>query len=323
MNGQRVGTTGVLMAVLVAALSGCITPKPPCPSTVIDLDQLVGDYNDNAHKVTTLWAKAHISLTLADDKGRVVSWGSMLGAPNGYLLLDKTTRRAGVPDFALQGKESGRPLFQVGSSTVDDAYYIWYSLGGSSRGGAWYGKIENAGAPGSETLLIDPMGLVSLLGILELPPDYSQVPTVALTMSSDPCAYVVTYIDRQPQTKKILFKREVYFTWANGKMPQPFQVIFVAPDGRRIVKATLKNYKPIPGTGTAGKEATLPTDIEMTEIPWQGRTSHLRNIHLVLSEITTAKGDPQAFAKLWENLPAELKEKAISIDKQAQDGATK
>ncbi len=111
----------------------------------------------------------------------------------------------------------------------------------------------------------------------------------------------------------MIFKREIYFNWDNQK-PRPFQVLFFGTDGRRVLKATLGQYKPIPETKAQDGPAVIPTDITLEEQDWPGRTRHLRRLHLSLSEMNTATGEPAEIAKFWDNLPPELKSAAVDID---------
>jgi hypothetical protein len=250
-------------------------------------------------------------MTVANDKGQTVSWGSPLGSPNGLLVVGKAPAGSAVPDFVLLGRESGRELFRLGTSAAENLYYIWYELG--QDGGAWAGPADRMGAPGTEEFFVDPLGLVSLLGIIELPADLSKLPTVALSMSRDPCAYVLTYIDHQPGTSKIFFKREMYFNWSDQGARRPFQIIFFAPDGRRIMTAKLGDYKAVPGTTVGNEPAYVPTDITMVEENWPGRKSRLRRLHLTLNELSITQGEPSEAATFWDNLPPGLKTRVIMI----------
>ena len=318
MNARTLAVGCVLLTVSLLA-GGCIEPPTRrCPETALSLGQLTQDYNANADKVQQVWARAKIDMTVTDGKN-TVTWGSLLGAPNGVILLGKGPNKLGPHDFVLQGTESGKPLFRVGTSTADNVYYVWFSVG--SKGGAFVGSLPNAGAPGSEDIALDPLGLVSLLMVTRLPDDFTTVPTLGMTLNGGvpaggkrtACAYVVTYIDRQPRTGYILMKREIYFNW-DGQTPRPFRVDFIDSTGRRVVTATMGKYVAIPGTGTAGQEAVLPTDIRLEEIPWPKRQSVIKKIHLQLSELSTTEGDPMEAAKFWTYLPTNLRPGLKALD---------
>ena len=55
----------LLPAVALLAAAGC----QPCPEKLVSLGQLVAEYNANAGAVPRLWARAKLSVTLADADG--------------------------------------------------------------------------------------------------------------------------------------------------------------------------------------------------------------------------------------------------------------
>lgn len=283
----------LVAGVLCGLAAGC---AEPCPKTALGLDQLVGRYNANASAIPKLYAQVRMSVQLADDKGRTFLWGSTISiSPNGTLLLGKADNPLGPHNFLLMGREAGRTLFQMGSNVeqeyagVTGLYYLWYNV--ADRNGAWWGSLALAGAEGVD-IPLDPTQLAAVLGVIELPSDFTKLPTVALTLQADQdrslckpcqCAYVVTYIDRQPVSNRILFKREILFRWSDKEPARPFQVNLISPQGRRIMTATLKDYRQI-DTGEEGPAPEMPTNIE---IVWP-QTSN--RIHLVLSEMNAHQG---------------------------------
>ncbi|MFP3938018.1 MAG: hypothetical protein ACLFVW_06715 [Phycisphaerae bacterium] len=262
---------------LAAALCGC---PPSCPETAVSVETLVEEYNENASSVPRLWARAKVAVTLTDEKGRSFSWGSTspLATPNALLLLGKGPEQTGPHDFVLIGRETAAvELFRLGSNVDEGVYYLWYRFG--EHGQAWFGRHEYAGAPGVEQLPLDPNQLVSVLSVSELPDDFTTLPVAAMTLSRDPCAYVVSYIDRQPVTGKILFRREVYFRWSDDRPRRPFRVNLFDNNGDRVMTAELDRYRPVGDTGR-DDPPEMPTDIR---ISWPQRRS---SVHLVLSDMT-------------------------------------
>jgi len=284
---RAMALTGPIL--LAACCGGC--PKP-CPQTLVPLEQLVREYNANAAAVPRLWARAKIALTLTSSKGRTVSWGSTLLAPNGRLLLAKPEdpNKLGPADFALIGYEVSQPLFRLGNCAADGIYYLWYRFG--DQGGMWWGRTALAGAPGIEDLPIDPLQLLAVLCICELPSDFTQPPTVALSMNTEPgqCAYVLTYIDRQPVTGRLVFRREMYFRWDDNEPRRPFKVSFFDASGRRVMTADLLNYQPIDHADVEpapARPSVMPTEINITWFDPRKKASG--RIALVLSEMTTKR----------------------------------
>ena len=308
MKSQTRWLLALSLTFCVGLTGCCMGIKQPleCPRTMVSLEELVNEYNANAVPVEHLWARAKIEV---DVKGTPIGWGSVSSSasPNGTLLFARGANVLGPHDFVLIGREASQDVFRLGSSTADDVYYGWYMLGDRGSGG-FFGRNELAGAPNQNDLLIDPHQLLAVLGIVPLPDVGSgDLPAVSLAMQQsrsnghadpDPCAYVVTYIDRQPLTKKVLFKRQMYFTWGEGQPRQLYRVDFFSSDGRHMMTADLGSYKPVDGLSPT---VTMPTDIRLTEVPWPGQENQIKGIHIVLADITAApKGDPAAAARLFD-----------------------
>ena len=301
-------TAALGLVILFAA--GCTQ----CPQTRVSMDKLIADHNRNAAPVTRLWARVKMDVTVMDSKGRMFTLNS--ATPNGLLVLHKSPARSGQCDFALIGRQSGQELFRVGSSIDEGVYYFWYRFGGSAR--AWWGRREFAGAPGVTVLPIDLHQLLAVLGILKLPDEFTKLPTVAMTMSKSPCAYVLTYIDRQSVTGRILFKRRMYFRWADDKPPRPFMIEFLSPDGEPVMVAKLKDYKPIALAG----DSVMPTDItlEITQGQRGERARPIRRIHMVLSQMTTADKWDRSAVRFDENTPPGIEKMQIDSHIQSSGG---
>lgn len=285
MNAERI-LTAALVAVVVA-VGGC---PQQCPTTQLSIDELVGAHNANAAAVPRLWARAKISVTLNDPP---LTWGSTLSLapPNGLLLLFKGDDPLGPHDFVLVGREiAGVELFRVGSSTAQGVYYFWYTFG--DQAAAFWGRHALAGAPKLEGLPLDPGQLLAVLGVVQVPGDRGPLPAAAMRMSTDPCAYVLTYIDRQPLSNRIGLRRDVYYRWSDEQPARPFRVDFLSPEGRRVLTARLDDYAEIapgPDEPVEGPRPMMPTDIVLEPVAWPGedKPNPLRRVHIVLSEMTT------------------------------------
>ena len=301
--------------VLLAALAGCCEPYP---KTILTQDELVARFNANAARVPRLWARAKIYVHLVDDKGRAWDWGDTVGAStNGLVCLRKADSPLGPHDFALQGLQAGEHVFRLGVSTVDKAYYYWARMGDQN---GTYGSTALAGAPGRQGLPVNPLDLMSVLGLVELPADFTRTPTVLLRMDETPCrrAYVLTCIDRQPLTDRLVARREIDFDWSDQRPPRPTRIQFLDEYGRPVMVASLREYRAIrladveaPATGPAASKTAppvMPTDIEIT---WPATGSR---IHVVLSEMTTEdRVDPDLFL-FWERLPRGVRENLTCAD---------
>ena len=310
--------------VLAGVLAACGCCTKPLPKTMVSLDQLVTEYNANAALVPRLWARAKIEVSVPLAGVDYDVWGStsFLAQPNALLLLFKGANRIGPQDFLIMGTELGAEVFRTGCSVEDGAYYFWQRFGGDPA--LLWGRNEYAGAPGVKALPIDPLQILAVLGICELPSDFSSLPAVAMSMDTTPgkYAYVLTYMDRQPVTGRLLFRREVRFVWDDDKKPRAFRVDFFDARGLRVMHAELKDYKPIklvdaPADAVAPE---MPTDIKIT---WKSysrdgdalKKSRAASIRIVLSEmqVNEIKGDPAA-CLMRQRLHPDIK-KEIQIDR--------
>ena len=257
----------VALAATFLAVGGC----QHCPTKLVPVDQIVAEHNANAAAVPQLFARAKIALTMSNAKGQSFSWGSTssLAAPNGKLLLFKPKDSAdalGPCDFVLIGLETTQELFRLGNNNQAGRYYLSYRFGEQS--GLWWGRTMLAGAPGVDALPIDPLQLLAVLNVCEMPSTLSQQPpAVGLTMNLNPCAYVLTYMDRQPVSGRIMFRREVFYRWSDSEPARAFKINFFDSLGRRVMTADLGNYKPIDIadiTPTPAAAPIMPTEISIT-----------------------------------------------------------
>jgi len=180
---------------------------------------------------------------------------------------------------------------------------------------------------GTPTIPIDPTQLVGILGMLELPGDFTSLPTVTMRMSCDPCAYVVTYLGRQAITNRIVYTKDVYFNWDDSELRRPFKVELFDSNGDSAMTAKLGAYKQV-GLGQSAQSRAvsedepapiMPTDIR---ISWPGNGS---SVHIVLSEMTTDpdRGDVEVVRFRDEDgeLPAGLRaDQIIDVDEDLMTG---
>lgn len=304
-----------LLSVGLACLGvGCEIRPVECPpvSLADPLEKVVAEYNANAAKVPRLKAYARVAMTFRDkptDLG--FSWGSTseLAEPNARVFLLKSAESGRTPDFFLQIREAGKEMSRIGISTKDGAYYAWF-LAGDNPQGLW-GRLSLAGAPGVKDLPVDPTQLLHALCVTSLPARQTDPPFIAQTFSSDPCSQVLTFIDRQPITHRLLFKRELYFDRRVGKPRRPVMLKLFNDRGAILVTATMRDYRPIELADVPDPSVdppVMPTDIE---VYWHDTGSEL---HLVLSEMTTADVvAPEAYW-FWDRLPASLEDKVRQVD---------
>ncbi len=264
-------------------LGGC----QPCPEKFVSTEMLVAEYNANASRVPRLWARARIRVTFSDEKGRSISWGSAspLAAGNAILLLDKGAGSSSPTDFVIVGKEITE-LFRMGTDSANGLYYCWVNLG--NQGKAWFGRTKFAGAPGVKAIPLDPLQLLEILGVTELPEvQAGAMPAVVMTLQQKPCAYVVRYLKPQPISGHLKIWREVYFRWSDTEPRRPYQIKLYDADGLCRVVAEVSDYKPV-ATDTDGEGPIMPTDIRIT-FPAIKNVQPASSLHMRLSEMSTIK----------------------------------
>lgn len=306
---RRGVTCGLLLAGFLAA--GCTKPISPHPplSTLQPADVVIADYNASVSRVPRLWARANISYK--------ESSAALPMNAEGLLVLQKSDDRNRPADFFLKFSEAGEEMGRLGVSTADEAYYAWFQSG--DRQTCRWGRLALAGARGVEDMPIDPTQLPAVLAICELPADPSVPPFVAQRICFDPCAYVMTYIDRQPITGRFLFKRDVYLHWSVDEPRRAFRVDLLDENGLAVLTAEMKNYQPVAMEDVEDAAVVeMPTDILMR---WHKSGGELR---LKLSNMTTAdRVDPEAY-RFFARLPRSLRGQAKQVDAHlSTDAATK
>lgn len=302
MINRRIATGMALLGVSICA--GCEV----CPREHVPLQVLVAEHNANAAKVPRLWANARVSAAFTPENGLPVLWGSTspLTPYNARLRFWKQT--AGPPDFVLVGQEVGQELFRVGIDADAGLYYAWMNIGKGAQ--ALVGRTRLAGAPGVEAIPVDPMQLVSVLGITELPTELRRLPAVTLQMRTRPCAYVVRYWDWQPTTGQMKLWREVWYTWQDNRPRLPFKVFLFDARGRVRMTADVGNYRPIEWAGPRDGAPIMPTDFR---IRWPGIKGVQRaaSIHLTLSDMSTTRAFLRSYFNYRSHLPAGLPETQV------------
>ena len=251
----------VLAAGGMLTLTGCpaesLDDYSGCPATYVPLRELVAGYNANAAAMPKLWARASVKVTLPDGKG---GWGSSspLADPNAVLILSKDAKSPGDDKFVMIGRELSVELFRLGVDAANGLYYFWYKFG--QRGECWLGRCRFAGAPAVKSVPIDPMQLVSILGVTELPEVApGKMPAVVMRLSGGPPAYVVSYLKPQPVTRELKLWREVSFHWSDDKPRRPFRVRLFDPDGLCRMVAEVGEYKPVEWDGPQDEAPVVPT----------------------------------------------------------------
>jgi len=278
--------SALISSLLLLFSAGCCAQ--PCPDKLASIDQIVSAHNANAASVPQLWARVEMDVTIKPKNAPQFTWRS--GSPSSLMLYRRGENPNGPHDFVIVGQEmAGLELFRMGASTDQGRYYFWYKFG--DRSGAWYGRLALAGAPGVMQMPIDPMQLLGILGITPLPANGGELPAAVLSMNNTPgdCAYVVSVIDRQPVSNRVLFKREIILPWSDKGPPLPTRVNIFDGAGRRVMTADLSDYKPIDVSSLddpPAKSPVMPADVDIVCNELPGVDTFVQRIHLRISEMT-------------------------------------
>ena len=313
---KKLYITSVLIGL--SFMASCSQPICPDTKSAVPLEDVVARYNVNASKIPRLWARAEVSMTFREKPSDLgFTWRS--GEPTSYLLLDKMMAKKNNSkhvDFTLIVKETINEIARVGISTQEGVYYSWMNFGKNSQ--CQYGRLPLAGAPGVTKIAVDPTQLLAVLAVCALPADSTTLPMIAQTYSSNPCAYVLTVVDRQPVSNKLLFRREIYFDRSvervDGKLVEkprrPFLVRIFDDMGRAVLTGRMNGYKhiAIEDVDDESKLPTMPTDINLR---FEETGAEIR---LQLSDMTTEdKVIPEAYLFV-DRLPERLKGKQRCVD---------
>jgi len=301
---MRAAAARAIALAALPALAGC-PPRGPydaCPERHLSLTELVAAHNANARKVPRLYARASVRVTLHDERGRSVSWGSALpvAPPNTTVLMSKEGLEGKPPRFLMIGRELSAELFRIGIDADRELFYFWYSMGGSR--GAFYGRLKYAGAPRTESMAIDPAQVVEILAVTELPPvEAGATPTVVMRLEGGPeCWYVVDYLKPQPVTGKLKLWRQVWFDWDEKGPPRARRVRLYDADGLCRVVAELADYEPI--ATDAADAPVMPTDIRMTWPAIKG-VQPASALHMKLSKVSTTHPFSNKAFDFWSHCP--------------------
>ncbi len=279
----------VIVAIASAGLlAGCDIPPgeyAKCPEQFLSLEELTVHYNANARKVPKLWARVSARVQV---KG--LTWGSAgkKDPSNGLLLLSKAEATPTAPNFVLIGKETGMDILRLGTDARTGLYYWWLQIGNNAR--AYYGRQAMAGAPGVEAMAIDPVHLMAMLGVTELPrPEAGKMPAALMQMRGEPLpAYVVRYVSPQPVTGHLKLWREIRFRWDKEGPSRPYRIRLFDAKGLCRVWADLSDYE----SAAVGEGVTvppeLPTYIRMTWPEIKG-VQLARRLEIRLKEMSTVK----------------------------------
>jgi len=324
--------------VMTAAFGGAFACIVACgcvpPETSVDSARLLKNFDENADKLP--YFKAEGTLTV---KAYADGWFRVFKRSEDFtvLLAKDPENPAGPCDFALYVLDLGEPVMGMGSSTVDGMYYMFIGFGQS--GMCNVGRTALAGAPGIEGMSLDisaaagsdkspgkgkkldinPLQLVSAFAVIPPSNDLTSMPGAILQMQGDhwPFEYILTCIDRQGSTQRIVPLHRMIFDWKKDVEPRlPRRIEYLDPNGVWVMTAKIRKYKPVDVADFPNPPQdppVMPSEIIYT---WRNARSGKKMITLTLelSDVWAPEIDYSEACRLIHRIPKGLLNKARLID---------
>ena len=235
------GMKTLLLAIVLPSIAfGCaktIQTRPPYNGPTQTMAQVITRINANNAKISTLWASHSFEATLVDDKGK-----SHTFAGDGYLLFTK-------PGNLLLTAKGIITFFEIGSN--DDQY--WFTAFPDEVSTQWYGLKKNMTDEGARQIPIRPDLILEVLGVSEIDTNLLAPPVPVMRFNNDAWAYMFTW--NRPLTNRWVAEKEV---WYDVETKLPKLILLFDANGRIILRAYLKDHKPIePGGGMIATQYEL------------------------------------------------------------------
>jgi len=280
---------GFVTLMLLAA--GC----PRCPEVLLSREELFAQYNANANHLRTLRANAEIELQ-TDHRGLYQS----IWIPDGRLYFRRRVSDLGEPrsfmdwwlrphprfrgddplapqDFVVRGKELGQELFRLGIDGKAEVLYYWANVPGRASFARW-ARLSDVEEGHITRLPINPVDILSLLGVVPWSTDMYAQTQVVLKAPSDACVYQMLVCSRREAWGGWYLTREVWLDRREDP-PRPCKVLLYDRSGQVAMSAELRKYEPVETEGDPAARPMIPTDIR---IRWPDAKG-LRGIRLRLS----------------------------------------
>jgi len=220
--------TLLLPALLLASCAPRQSGVPPYTGPTLPLPQLVDQINANNSRITTLRALHTFEATLVDDKGK-----SHTFAGDGALLYTK-------PDKLLLTAKGIITFFEIGSNS--DEY--WFTAFPDEVSTQWWGNKNNFTEEAARQIPIRPDLLLEVLGVNTIETNLLQPPVPVLRFNNDARAYMLVW--SAPLKNRWAAEKEVWYD-VDTKLPK--LVLLFDANGRIILRAYLRDHKPVPGVG--------------------------------------------------------------------------
>src|SRR3954468_19422284 len=218
----------LLSTLLLASCAQRQTGVPPYYGPTLPLTQLVNQVNANNAKITTLRCAHTFEATFVDDKGK-----SHTFAGDGALLYTR-------PESLLLTAGGIIPFFEIGSNATQ----YWFTAFPDEVSTQWYGNKNNFSDEAARQIPIRPDLLLEVLGVNTIETNLLQPPVPVLRFNNDARAYMLVW--NRPLQNRWAAEKEVWYD-VDTKLPK--LVLLFDANGRIILRAYLRDHKPVPGVG--------------------------------------------------------------------------
>lgn len=230
---MRKAQTLILAATCLVA-AGCVNKPLPRHKgwygETEPMREVVRQINRNNQELPTLWASHGYKATVVDDRKK-----SHTFTGDGALLY------RGPREMRLIGnKEFIGTIFEVGST--NDRF--WLKLV-PELDTMWWGNYKHLGKPCAEPIPLRPDLVVEVLGVGVINTDFSALPVPTMRFNHERGVYM--FVWNAPLPDRWFAVKEVWYDRVNKR---PTLVMLYDVNGRVVVRAELRNHRPVEIDGT-------------------------------------------------------------------------
>jgi hypothetical protein len=226
----------VILATALIPVAGCVGRRVPKPGIwdngpTLPMLEVVQRVNQNNQQLPTVWASHGYKATVVDDRKKTRTFTG-----DGALLY------RGPRQMRLTGNVLGvGNVFEVG--TGDERF--WLKLGFDEGSTMWWGNYRNLGKPCAETIPLRPDLVVEVLGVGVINTDFSALPAPTMRFNHERGVYM--FVWNAPMPDRWVALKEV---WYDRRTLRPTLVMLYDENGRVLVRAELRNHRPVEVEGT-------------------------------------------------------------------------
>ena len=225
----RAGLLALVLAAGAALAGGCRTgPDAGAGARYFGPTQtmydVVREINENNQAIGSLFCKHYFEATIYDEKKE-----SHFVNANGTLMLLKPR------DFYFDGvKEAVGKVVEMGSNAAQ----YWLRIDDTKQVTLWWGAYANINKPCSKEIPIRPDLIMEVLGVGNIPGDFTEPPVPVMRFNNDADAYMLTW--NAPGKDRWYSEKEI---WYDRRTKLPTLVLLYDANGRVILRAKLSGHR--------------------------------------------------------------------------------